>query len=81
MNIIKSGLHWATAKTLVWPCSDVIEWITWKVDNENREIINSKDKSVTSYKQSIFNKIYNFKEAHIKVTPKWLKQKNESVDF
>jgi hypothetical protein len=29
----------------------------------------------------MFNQIYHFKEAHIKVTPEWLKQKNESIDF
>jgi hypothetical protein len=29
----------------------------------------------------VFNQIYHFKEAHIKVTPEWLKQKNEFVDF
>ena len=59
----------------------MIEWITRKVDHENREILNCKDKSVSSYKESVFNHIYHFKEAHIKVTPEWPKQKNESVDF
>ena len=59
----------------------MIEWITRKVDHENREILNLEDKSVASYKASIFNQIYHFKEDHIKVTPGWLKQKNESIDF
>ena len=54
-NIIKSGLHRAVGKTLVLPCLDLIEWITQKVYHENRSIINSKDKSVASYKASIFN--------------------------
>ena len=40
-NIIKSWLHREAVKTPVLPCPDVIEWITWKVDHENREIINS----------------------------------------
>ena len=35
-NIIKSGLHRAAVKTPVLPCPDVIEWITWKLDHENR---------------------------------------------
>ena len=69
MNIIKSRLHRAATRTLVLPCLDVIEWITWKVDRENRAILNSEDKSVASYKESVFNQIYHFKEAHIKVTP------------
>ena len=56
-NIIKSGLNWATVKTPVLPCLDMIEWITWKVDHENRAILNSGDKSVASYKSSIFNHI------------------------
>jgi hypothetical protein len=54
-NIIKSRIHRAIVKTLVLPCLDVIEWITRKVDHESRAIINSKDKSVASYKASIFN--------------------------
>lgn len=80
-NIIKSGLHRAVVKTLVMPCPDVIEWITRKIDHENREILNSENESVASYKASSFNQIYHFKEYHIKVTPKRLKQKNESADF
>ena len=54
-NIIKSEIHWTTTRTLVLPCSDVIEWITWKVDHENRAILKFDDKSVTSYKASIHN--------------------------
>ena len=59
----------------------MIEWITLKVDLENRAIPNFEDKSVASYKALVFNQIYHFKESHIKVTPEWLKQKNESADF
>ena len=80
-NIIKSGLHWAVVKTLVLPCLDVIEWITWKIDHENKSILNSEKKSISSYKASIFNQIYHLKEVDIKATPKWLKKKNESTDF
>ena len=39
------------------------------------------NKSVSSYKASVFNKMYHLKEASIKVSPEWLKQKNESADF
>ena len=35
-NIIKSRLQWEFVKTLVLPCTDVIEWITWEEDHENR---------------------------------------------
>ena len=59
----------------------MIEWITQKENHENREILNYEDKSVNSYKTSIFNQIYHFREAHIKVTTEWLKQKNETADF
>ena len=54
-NIIKSGLHREVVKTLVLPCLDVIEWITWKIDHENRSILNFENKSVASYKASVFN--------------------------
>ena len=59
----------------------MIEWITQRVDHENRAILNLEDKSVASYKALVLNQIYHFKEAHVKVTPKWLKQKNDSADF
>ena len=80
-NIIKSGLHRSVVKTLVLPCLDMIEWITRKRDHENRSILNSENKSLASYRAPVFNQIYHLKEAHSKVTPKWLKQKNTSVDF
>ena len=35
-NIIKSGLHGEAIKTPILLCMDVIEWITQKVDHENR---------------------------------------------
>ena len=69
INISKSRLHRAAVKTPVLPCLDVIQRITQKVGHENREIFNSEDKSVASYKASIFNQIYHFKESHIKVAP------------
>ena len=51
------------------------------MDHENRSIPNLKDKSVYSYKYLVLNQLYHFKEAHVKVTPEWLKQKNDYVDF
>jgi hypothetical protein len=51
------------------------------VDHENRGILNFEDKSVASYKPSVLNNMYHFKEAHVKVTPKWMKQKNDYADF
>ena len=36
---------------------------------------------MASYKASMFNQMYHLKEAYIKVSPKWLKQKSESVDL
>ena len=36
---------------------------------------------MASYKSSVFNQMYHLKEAHIKVTPEWLKQKSEYVDL
>ena len=80
-NIIKFGLHRATVKTTILPCPDVIECITRKIDHENRSILNYENKSVDRYKASIFNQMYHLKEAHIKVTPEWLRQKNEYANF
>jgi len=78
---IKFELHRAVVKTLVLPCPDVIEWITRKIDHENRSIINYEDKSVSHYKDIVFNQLYHLKEAQIKVTHEWLRQKNEAIDF
>ena len=80
-NIIKSRLHRAAIKTPILPCLNVIEWITRKIDHENRSILNYEDKSVASYKASFLNQMYHLKESHIKVKPEWLRQKSESVDF
>jgi hypothetical protein len=80
-NIAKYGLHRAAARTPVLPCLNVIEWITWKVDHESRSILIFEDKNVASYQASMLNQLYHFKEAHVKVTPEWLKQKNDSADF
>ena len=68
-------------KTLVLPCPDVIKWITRKIDNQHRSILIYKGKSVTSYKDFMFNQMYHLKESHIKVTPEWLKQKSESANL
>ena len=80
-NIAKSRLHWEAAKTPILPCSDVIEWITQRVDHESRTILNFKDKHAYNYQAPVLNQLYHFKEAQVKVTPEWLKEKNESVDF
>jgi hypothetical protein len=80
-NIAKSGLHWASARTPVLPCPDVIEWINQRVDHESRTILNFEDKKVANYQASVLNQLYHFKEAHVKVTSEWLKQKNDFVDF
>ena len=74
-NIIKSGLHRATVKTPVLPCPDVVEWITRKIDHQHRSILNVKGKVVANYKPSMINQIYHLKEATVKVSPDWLKQK------
>ena len=81
MNIIKSGLHRAAVKTSVLPCPDVIEWITRKIDHQHRSILNYEGKSVSCYKASVFNKMYHLKEACIKISAEWLKQKNEYAEF
>ena len=44
-NIIKSGLHRATIKTLVLSCLDVIEWITRKINYQHRSILNVEGKA------------------------------------
>ena len=80
-NIIKSGLQRATVKTPVLPCPDVVEWITKNIDHKHRSILNVEGKVVANYKPSMINQIYHLKEATIKVSPEWLKQKGESVDM
>ena len=48
-TISKSGLHRAATKTPVFPCPDVIEWMTLRIDHESRTIINFEDKHVANY--------------------------------
>jgi hypothetical protein len=68
-------------KTPVLPCSDVIEWITRKVDHQHRSILNFEGKVVANYKAFMINQMYYLKDASIKMSTEWLKQKNESVDL
>ena len=80
-NISKYGLHRELTKTPVLPCPDVIKWMTRRVDHENRIILNFEVKNVASYQAPILDQFYHFKEAQVKVSPEWLKEKNEYVDF
>ena len=80
-NIIKSWLHRAVMKTPVLPCPDIIKWITRRIDHQHRSILNIEGKVVASYKPSMINQMYHLKEATIKVSSNWLKQKSESVDM
>ena len=80
-NISKSGLHRATTKTPCLPCLEVIEWITQRVDHESITILNFKDKHVANYQSLVLNQLYHFKEAQVKVTSEWLRNKIEFVDF
>ena len=80
-NIIKSGLHKATVKILILPCLDVVEWITRKINHQHRSFFNVEGKVVANYKPSMINQIYHLKEAIIKVSSEWLKQKSESADM
>ena len=77
----QARLHRATAKTPVLPWSDVIKWITGRVDHEIRTILNFGDNNMAIYQSQVLNQLYHFKEAHVKVTPEWLKQKNDYADF
>ena len=81
MNIIKSGLHTTAMNTPVLPCLDVIEWITRKIDHQHQSILNVEGKVVANYKPSMINQMYHLKEATVKVSLEWLKQKSESADM
>ena len=68
-------------KTPMLPCPDIIEWITRRIDHQHRSILNIEGKVVASYKPSMINQMYHLKEATVKVSPEWLKQKSESADM
>lgn len=80
-NISKFGLHREAVKTPVLPCLDVIEWMTRRIDHESRALLNIKDKHVANYQDPVLNQLYHLKEAQVKLTPEWLKNKTEFVDF
>ena len=65
----------------ILPCPDVIEWITRKIDHQHRSILNVEGKVVANYKPSMINQMYRLKEATIKMSPEWLKQKSESTNL
>ena len=80
-NIIKSGLHKTIVKTPILPCLDVVKLITRKIDHQHRSVLNVEGKVVANYKPSMINQIYHLKEAIVKVSPRWLKQKGESANM
>ena len=80
-SIIKSGLHRTVVKTPILPCSNVIEWITRKIDHRHQSILNHEGKNVSSYEASMFNQMYHMKEAYTRVSSEWLKHKSESTDI
>ena len=80
-NISKSGLHRAATKTPVLPCPDLIEWMAGRIYHESRIILNFEDDHVANYQAPVLNQLYHFKEAQVKVTLEWLKNKIESIDF
>jgi hypothetical protein len=59
----------------------VIKCITRKVDHERRSILNFEDNNVSSYQARVLNQLYHFKEAQVKVTLEWIKEKNEYTNF
>ena len=80
-NISKSGLHRAVAKTPVLLFPDVIEWMTRRIDQQSRTILNIQDKHVANYQALVLNQLYHFKEDQLKVTSEWLRNKTESINF
>ena len=80
-NIVKSGLHWEVVKPPILSCLNVIKWITRKIDHQHRSILNFEGTIVAHYKPSMINQMYHLKEANIKVSFEWLRQKSESVDL
>ena len=43
--------------------------------------MNAEGKVVANYKPSLINQLYHLKEATVKISPDWLKQKSESADM
>lgn len=67
-NIYKSGLYKATTKPPILPCLHIIEWLTQKVDDERRTLLDFDGKHLESYQDLVLNQMYDCKEAQIKVT-------------
>ena len=55
--------------------------MTRRINHERKTILIFEGKHVASYQDPIHNHMYHFKEDQIKVTPKWLQSKYESIDF
>jgi hypothetical protein len=51
------------------------------VDHERITILKFEDNNVASYQAAVLNHLYHFKEAQVKDTTEWLKEKNDSVDL
>ena len=58
-----------------------MEWMTQRIDHESRTILNFEDKHVAIYQDRVMNQLYHFKEAQVKVTLEWLRNKTKSIDL
>ena len=54
-NIVKSGLHWVAVKNPILSCTNVIEWITRKINHQHRSILNFEGTLVAHYNPSMIN--------------------------
>jgi hypothetical protein len=80
-NISKCRLYRVATKPLTLPCTGVIEWMTRKVDHSNKILLNFEGKKVARYQPYKVQRVYHFKEPHIKITQEWLQNKAETVDY
>ena len=60
-NISKSGLHQAVVKTPILPFTDVIEWMTQRIDHESKTIFNLEETNVAKFQAILMNQLYHFK--------------------
>ena len=68
-------------KTPILSCPDVIKWITRKIDHQHRSILNFEGTIMAHYKPSMINQMYHLKEANIKISSEWLREKSESTNL
>jgi len=73
-NIRKSKLHRVATHATIFPCTNAISWIVWHVDLDNRYILNTKERPITSFQESNIASFYHLEKGDLSLDEEVIKK-------